>query len=304
MTANTTDVKNIDDVFSEVKYVLSLMYPDDEFNMFTCAYTDILHLFDGKYDGYKACNTPFHDLQHTLDCLLAMIRLLHGAFIDNLKFPPKEVELGLIAALMHDTGYIQTTEDIEGSGAKYTLVHVRRSAEFLKGYFKKKGYSDEDAAYCMNCINYTGLGTEIEVIKPENKRFDIMGQMLGTADLVGQMADHAYLEKLLFLAKEFKEGQVPGYEGEDALLLKTKEFYLESRKRLKKEYGSVARYLKTHFRQRWDIDRNVYLEAIQNQISYLEHILNKYPDRYHEHLRRGFSNKLIQTKNSNSSSTK
>ncbi len=291
MTSETTDTLGINDVFAEVKHVLSLIYPNDKFSMFDVAYADILCLFAGRYAGYKACNTPFHDLQHTLDCLLAMVRLLHGAYINNIKFSSKETELGLISALMHDTGYIQTVDDKEGSGAKYTLVHVRRSAEFLRNYFNQKGYSDEDSTYCMNCINYTGLGTEIETINSFDNSYDLMGQMLGTADLVGQMADHAYLEKLLYLAKEFKEGCVPGYEDEDVLLQKTKDFYLSSRKRLKNEYGNVVRFLKNHFKKRWDVDKNVYLVSIQNQIDYLEYILKKYPGKYHAHLRRAYKAK-------------
>ena len=42
----------------------------------------------------------------------------------------KLFELGLLGILMHDTGYLKRTEDMQGTGAKYTLTHVRRSAEF------------------------------------------------------------------------------------------------------------------------------------------------------------------------------
>ncbi len=286
MTSNHSQINGIDELLSEVMHLFLMMYPNERLEMFDKAFHDIVNLFNGEYEGYKACNTPFHDLQHTLDCLIAMIRLLHGASIENIKFTPKETELGLIAALMHDTGYIQTLDDMDGTGAKYTLVHVKRSGKFLKEYFKKNSYSNDAIRFCLGCINYTGLGTEIDEIQGKGDVQDVMGQMLGTADLVGQMSDHSYLEKLLYLAEEFKEGNVPGYENEDDLLKKTKGFYLHSRQLLKNEYGCVVKYLKNHFECRWNINKNVYLESIHKQIDYLEHIIEKYPDDFKKHLKR------------------
>lgn len=286
MTSNHSQINSIDGLLSEVRHLFLMMYPNARLEMFDKAFHDIINLFNGGYEGYKACNTPFHDLQHTLDCLLAMIRILHGASIENIEFTPKETELGLIAALMHDTGYIQTLDDVDGTGAKYTLIHVKRSGKFLKEYFEKNGYSNEAIQFCLGCINYTGLGREIDAIQGKGDVQDVMGQMLGTADLVGQMSDHSYLEKLLYLAQEFKEGNVPGYEDEDDLLRKTKGFYLHSRQLLKNEYGCVVKYLKSHFECRWNINKNVYLESIHKQIDYLEHIIAKYPEDFKKHLKR------------------
>ena len=42
---------------------------------------------------------------------------------------------------------------------------------------------------------------------PEN---EILGKMLGTADLLGQMSDRTYLEKLPFLYLEFKHAGIDG----------------------------------------------------------------------------------------------
>lgn len=293
MTSNYTHMNSIDELLSEIKHLLSEMYPTSSFEMFEKAFSDIIDLFDGKYDGYMACNTPFHNLQHTLDCLLAMSRLLHGAWVDGVEFIPKEVELGLVAALMHDTGYIQEVGDPERSGAVYTLTHVGRSIAFLQLYFEKNTCSDAERDFCLSCINYTGYGSEIEEIESKDTVQNVIGQMLGTADIVGQMADQSYLEKLPYLAEEFRQGGVPGYEGEYELLKNTKQFYLTSRGLLKNEYGGVVKYLKSHFEHRWNINSNVYLDSIQKQINYLEHILNKYPDGYQKHLKRkGFSKTL------------
>ena len=39
-------------------------------------------------------------------------------------------EFGMLAILMHDTGYLKKRGDNEGTGAKYTLTHVDRSIQF------------------------------------------------------------------------------------------------------------------------------------------------------------------------------
>jgi len=36
----------------------------------------------------------------------------------------RDFELAMAAVLLHDTGYLKLRSDREGTGAKYTLVHV------------------------------------------------------------------------------------------------------------------------------------------------------------------------------------
>ena len=37
---------------------------------------------------------------------------------------------GLLAILLHDTGYLKKRDDPQGTGAKYTASHVNRSMDF------------------------------------------------------------------------------------------------------------------------------------------------------------------------------
>jgi len=47
-------------------------------------------------------------------------------------YPSAQLAINLLnAALFHDTGYIQEKSDDEGTGAKYTSIHVKRSIQFL-----------------------------------------------------------------------------------------------------------------------------------------------------------------------------
>ena len=98
---------NPGDVMGEVRNIILLIYKKFDFNQFEQVFSDILKLFNGNYPGYRRCNTFYHDLSHTMDCLLVTAKLIHGAGLNGVGFTPRDVNLGLISALMHDTGYIQ-----------------------------------------------------------------------------------------------------------------------------------------------------------------------------------------------------
>jgi hypothetical protein len=113
-----------------------------------------------------------------------------------------------------------------------------------------------------------------------------MGKMLGTADLLGQMADRLYLEKLIPLFREFEEGKVPGFENELDLLIKTPNFYISAQARFENDLSNVNRYMVNHFQDRWNIERNIYGEYIEKNISYLKYILKSNFKNLHDCLRR------------------
>ncbi|MDD5640255.1 MAG: hypothetical protein PHX53_01315 [Syntrophales bacterium] len=274
-------------VLAEVHYIFSLLHADFDDTLLNQVFADVVQLFKGEYPGYQKCNTWYHDLKHTTDCLLAMVRLLHGASLSGLAIPEREVALGLIAALLHDTGYIQTADDLEGTGAKYTLTHVPRSVAFIEQYFPQAGFSSRDLDYCRCCINCTGLEVSIGDLTFESEHHQIVAWMLGTADLLGQMADRTYLERLPFLYQEFEEGKVPGFESELDLLKKTPAFWEFTKQRLAKELGNVARYMRDHFRVRWGLDRDLNQETIEGNIAYLQYILDNHESEYRRYLRRG-----------------
>ena len=111
-----------------------------------------------------------------------------------------------------------------------------------------------------------------------------MGKILGTADLIGQMADSKYLEKLPHLFDEFQEGGITDYNTELDLLQKTPAFWEFTQNRFATELGNVDLYLRDHFKVRWGIDRDLDREAIEKNISRLQHILEHYPTDYYKHL--------------------
>ena len=267
------DIRDKNLVIQETKYTVSSIEPQFDFRHFERAFQDMERLFRGHYPGFRACNTDYHDFQHTLHVLLAMARLLHGAHVEGIEFTDKEINIGLISALMHDTGYIQSKDDIDGTGAKYTLMHIKRGIQFIQDYYEKDSYFNEDLENFSDIINCTGLSINLEEIKFASANMEMLGKMVATADLMGQMSDRFYLEKLIPLFKEFEEGKVPGFASEYDLLKKTSNFYHITKIRMEKDLGNVSRFMLAHFKTRWRIDRNIYQEAIDGNINYLRFVL-------------------------------
>ncbi|MCK4790093.1 MAG: hypothetical protein KAV87_40520 [Desulfobacteraceae bacterium] len=280
------NMENPQSVFDEVRAIVLMMLPEFDLDTIERVFKDIVRLFSGQYPGYRRCTTQYHDLKHTTDVFLAMASLMHGASVCGENLAREQVNLGLICALMHDTGYIQTLDDDVGTGAKYTRIDSRRSIAFMEKYIADNGLSKQDLAHYPDILSCTGLDTEINEIRFASREIEL-GKMLGTADLLGQMADRAYLERLLFLFYEFREGGIMGYDTELDLLKKTIDFYSVTRKRFASELGSVNEYMRYHFRARWNLDRDLYMEAIEKNISYLTFILENHEKDYRDHLRRG-----------------
>ena len=275
------------DVFDEVKRTVLMMFPRFDFEPLNLIFRDIIDLFQGLYPGYQKCDTTYHELQHTTDTFLTTARIIHGATIRNLNFSERGVALTLISALLHDSGYILTRGE-KGPGAKYTLVHIGRSIAFMEKYFVDKGYSREDVEYCDAILKCTGLDVNLAEISFVSQEHETLGKMLGTADLLGQMADRTYLEKLSFLYYEFREANIEGIGSELDFLKNTPGFFDMVMERFRSELGGVYKYMRDHFRVRWGIDEDLYTSAIETNIRYLKYILEHHEEDYREYLSRGY----------------
>jgi len=280
------DMTNPEAVLNEVESIVRTVCPDFNVEPLEAVYNDIAGLFKGNYPGYQGCNTRYHDLQHTTDCMLALARLMHGAVQCGERFTQEEFLFGLVCALMHDAGYIQDTDDDEGTGAKYTLVHVQRSIEFMAQYCTEHSILTDYIKDEEDILNCTGVNTQINTIDFSNRKMELLGKILGTSDLIGQMADRSYLEKLVFLYHEFREAQMDGYDSEYDFLYKTIEFYDVTNQRLSLDLGNVTRFLQPHFRVYYGQDANFYEKAMAKNIDYLSYILTHHKDDYRTMLKR------------------
>jgi hypothetical protein len=190
--------------------------------------------------------------------------------------------MAIVTSLFHDAGYIRHVDrDAEfANGAEFTLYHVSRSADFLRRYLPEIGMA-RDVAVSSMIVHFTGYELDLDRIELEDPRDIICGHLIGTADLLSQMADRCYLEKCRDrLYKEFVVGGVaienarPGefmvrYKSGLDLLKKTPVFYQQvMRDRLHRKFNRVYRYIEVLYD-----GQNPYIDAITNNINHLIRII-------------------------------
>ncbi len=274
MLADLVDMDAPEAVLDEVLFIMTLVAPQIDLSRLTNAFSFIISLYRGQWPGERACNTLFHDLRHVTDTFLAMARLIHGAILSGRSIVPRQVFTGLVATLAHDAGYIQTKADGIGTGAKYTDVHVARSMEFVEQYGQRFGLTAGEIPVCKLMIHCTDLSINVTDVQFPSRATELLAKLLGCADLIGQMADRIYLEKLFYLYREFEEGQMSQYKDEMDLLSKTLSFFPAMADRIRHQLGGYDRLIQAHFKARWDISQNLYQVAIEKQERYLRHILD------------------------------
>jgi hypothetical protein len=180
----------------------------------------------------------------------------------------------VLVALLHDSGYLKRSSERDvANGAVFTKVHVSRSADFISSYLPRIGFAPE-AALAARLVHFTGYEMEIEDIRVEDPKDRLLGCMVGTADLIGQMSDRMYLEKCReFLYQEFVLGSVAREQLDDGreivrytspqdLIVKTPGFYeYVARARIDRKLDNVARFVRAHFDgpdpYQGEIDRNI-----------------------------------------------
>ena len=268
-----TNTSSHSGTYAEIIKTLSLVDPDYDTLFLKKVYSDIVCLFKGEYPGYRASHTKYHNLEHTCSVILATARLIHGLHVQGQIFSSRVIELGLVAALFHDTGLIQTKKERGGTGAQYTIGHEKRSIVFMGKYLTASGFSAEDITDCGHIIMCTTLTLPLTEIPFRSDEIRLMGKVLGSADLIAQMADRNYLEKLPLLFMEFKEARMSGFETPGELFKNTGKFYHSVvRARLAEEMDNVSSAALFHFKKRWDIDRDLYAESITNNMKYMKKI--------------------------------
>ena len=220
-------------------------------------FDDVTSLFVGSFADYGPVQTPYHDLRHTLDVFICAVRLLHGVHLSDTQLNDEEISLIMIAALLHDVGYAQKIGDEEeGSGAQFTLTHVTRGIAFMEQHLDKWHLPPTWKNPLAKIMRCTDPGHPLLNIDFPDPRTRLLGQIVGSADLVGQMADRAYLEKLLFLFLEFQEAHLGNYQNVQDLLKKTRSFYNIVREKFDGELGGLYQRLSYHFKDHAGEDRN------------------------------------------------
>ncbi|TXH03835.1 MAG: hypothetical protein E6R07_10515 [Nevskiaceae bacterium] len=269
---NTVRISHPADVCKAVKGLLAPLYPHVDLSPIDHAFDVFTRLYAGTLPGYVGCDTWYHDAQHSLDCALAMARLLDGH--ERHVAPGKWLGarrglLGVIIALFHDAGYIRRTGDSASNGAEFTLTHVRRSGEFLATLLPQIGFADQ-VELTHNVVHFTGYEIALDEICVSHPQDRMLGFLLGTADILAQTSDRCYLEKCRdFLYREFEicglagkgrpNGPKPIYRSVRELMEKTPEYNRKLwEERLDGYFRSAWRYMDLHFE-----GSNPYVEQIR-----------------------------------------
>jgi hypothetical protein len=282
--SNTVQVSSAAAVLAAVEALYRPTWPETSLQPLEDAFDYFEELFAGLVPGYFGVDTVYHDRQHTLDITLALARLIVGYERQqepHARLGGERAIVGIITGLFHDVGYLRRTNEAESrNGAEFTRTHVSRGARFIADYLPVVGLAAW-APVATQIVHFTGYEVPFAQIDVTDPRDIALGHMLGTADMIAQMADRCYLEKCRDrLYAEFVLGgvalpiaangglQVKYASGVD-LLRQTPEFITEVRaKRLDGEFHAAYRYLEVLFD-----GRNPYLESIERNVNYLRQIL-------------------------------
>lgn len=201
------DTKQPQEVAKAVKAVFRKVWGDGCFTLLDRLFTDVTDMFEGRHPGYQAIDMEYHDYEHTLQATLCLTDLLQGRAVsgDTPLLAVRDWELAVIAALLHDTGFLKKTGDNVGTGAKYTFVHERRSCDFARAYLLQLGLLQEEIEDVCSAIICTGPRSKISETVFRREETRIMAYFLVTADYLAQISAADYLEKLPRLYAEFQE---------------------------------------------------------------------------------------------------
>lgn len=245
---------------------------DASFPLLDRLFADVTGMFEGHYPGYQGGDMRYHNYEHTLQATVCLIHLLQGRSrtADKPVLAPRDWELAVMAVLLHDSGYLKKSDDLAGTGAKYTMVHERRSCDFSREYLPRMGVTASEIEDICAAIICTGPRSRISQISFHREEARQMAFILVTADYLAQMSAADYLDKLPALFREFQESfdfeQMPPekrpYHTLAELLEKTPGFWTNYvRPMLDFEAGGVHRYLTTAGQP------NPYLQAVETNMS-------------------------------------
>lgn len=265
-------VQAVKDAFAEIG-------AQSSFPLLERLFEDVEGMFEGRYAGYQAIDMSYHNFEHTLQATLCLVHILQGRARtpDRPLLTTRDWELGVMGALLHDTGYLKANGDNEGTGAKYTFVHERRSCDFAREYLPRMGVTATEIDDICSAIMCTGPRSKISQVSFRSDQGRHFAFVLVTADYLAQMSAPDYLDKLPALYREFMEAfafeNVPPekrpYHTYRELLEKTPAFWTAFvRPMLDFEAAGVYRYLTIAGQP------NPYMQAVDDNIAEIKRRLD------------------------------
>jgi hypothetical protein len=279
---NTLDTGEVE---AQVGKIVHAFAPGHDLARIAGAFNLLDKAFDGGLPGYRKLKTLYHNRSHTNEVVLCAARMLHGLHLAGQGLDSDHVDAALIGALMHDIGYLMKDEEASGTGAQFTDTHVLRGVAFARTHLADLPAGVLDVT--TKVISLTDHRQHPDSVTFNNGQQQRAAYATATADLIGQMANRAYLERLLLLYFEFEEARMGDFADIHDLLERTSVFYSESKARLDHELNGMARHLAHHFSQHQGADRNFYIESIDRNLDYLGRVVQMERQHRLDFLKRG-----------------
>jgi hypothetical protein len=257
--------------FTEQKF--AAMYPGAGLQWMHRIFRDVTALFSGDHPDYLPVDLRYHDLEHTLQATVCIVLLLEGRHTAGVepRIDARQFELAVAGVLLHDSGYLKTRSDTDGSGAKYTFCHVLRSCAFVASYLPTLGANDFEVEAVLGAINCTGPTKEISRLYFRDPVERVIGCALATADYLGQMAAPDYPDELEILFNEFQESDdfihLPAtrraFKSPQDLIERTPMFWQKFvQRKLESDYQAMYRFLARPYPH----GPNPYLDAVERNM--------------------------------------
>ncbi len=265
---------NTDDPLDEILAVIALMSPEFDQEPLVALHREIGLIFGGKHPDYRQSNTKYHNLDHTYSVVLATVRVFHGLSCDGWPVSEETLTKALYSAYFHDCGLLLKNSENAVTGATFTIGHEKRSMFFMADYLKERGFSLPFITDCSVIIQCTNLSISPDSLFFPSAEMQLASFTVGSADILAQMADRYYLERLPSLFQEHQEGGIANYSSAVELMEQTSMFYHDVVvDRLLHVFGNLTKFMQVHFRERWGVDRNLYLDNVKKNVKYIQLIV-------------------------------
>ncbi len=291
-------VTDTGEIQAQVAHIVQSFAPGHDLARVHDAFGLLDRTFSGQLPGYQQLKTLYHNRSHTNEVVLCTARMLHGLHLAGKGLDAEYVDAALIGALMHDIGYVMSDEEAQAgsSGAQFTDSHVMRGVDFIRRHLVDLPGNVLETT--VKVIQVTDHRKHPDWVKFESPMQQRAAYATATSDLIGQMANREYLERLLFLYSEFDEAKMGGFVDEHDLLEKTTGFYRMMKGRLDSDLDGLSGHLTRHFARQTGQERNFYLESIDRNLGFLERVVREERKRRFEMLRRGgVVEKVLDMKN-------
>jgi len=273
-----------EEVETRVGEIVRAFAPGHDLTRVTEAFRLLDRALDGDLPGYQKLKTLYHNRGHTNEVVLCAARMLHGLHLAGQGLDAGHIDAALIGALMHDIGYLMKDEEASGTGAQFTDTHVLRGVEFVRTHLVDLPPDVLDTT--TKVILLTDHRKHPDWVKFDSLQQQRAAYATATADLIGQMANRAYLERLLLLYFEFEEARMGDFVDIHDLLERTTAFYRRTKARLDLDLHGLATHLTQHFSQQQGAERNFYTESIDRNLDYLEQVVRMERQRRLDSLKR------------------